>query len=113
MQDHYPFELPDFEQLSELARTDPAAFEAKRRELIDAALARVPAERRDRMRSFQWRLDQVRTRAPTPLSACMTLSRMMWDSVAGENGLLDALHGRVASPQHAPRAPVVRLPRRH
>ncbi|SCZ66156.1 DUF3135 domain-containing protein [Thiohalomonas denitrificans] len=83
---------PEYEDLRALAQRDPDAFERRRREIIESALARVPEERRQRMRRLQWRIDQERLRCTNPLSACITLSRMMWDSVTGNHGLLDVLH---------------------
>lgn len=113
MTDNMP-QLPEFEQLRNLARDDPEAFEAKRQELIEAVLARVPEGRRHRMRGLQWRIEQVRRRSGTPMAACVNLSRMMWDSVAGENGLLDALNnGPSARPEAAEKAPVLTFRRKH
>lgn len=105
---------PDIEHLRRLAQEDPEAFEVHRQQLIEAALANVPEARQARLRGLQWKIDQVRGRSPTPIAACMALSRMMWQSVTGPNGLIDALNGRATDPAASPRAPVVRLPeRRH
>lgn len=84
----------DFDQWRLLARSDPEAFESRRREVIDAAIARAPAKRQPRLRGLQWRIDLMRRRASTPLAACITLSDMMWQAFAGSNGLLERLHGR-------------------
>jgi hypothetical protein len=84
-------QLPDFDRLRRLADHDPAGFEAKRREIIEAAITRAPAERQPRLRGLQWQVDQRRRRAPNPLAACIALSGMMWEAVAGQGGLLEAL----------------------
>lgn len=81
----------DFEAWADLARRDPAAFERLRTELIEDFLQQVPRERQERLRRLQWRIDRTRERASNPLSACIQISRMMWDSVLGDGGLLDAL----------------------
>ncbi len=96
--------VDDFTFWSELARRDPERFEALRGRLILDFLASVPPERRRRLEGLQWRIDAERRRAGTPLAACITLSRMMWDSCAA---LQDALHGR--PPVRRPRAEVVAL----
>lgn len=83
----------DFDQLRHLARKDPAAFEDRRRELIEAMIARAPERRRRRLRGLQWRIDLVRSRSSCPLEACISLSEMMWESFAGTNGLREALKG--------------------
>ena len=83
--------LVDFDQFSELAKSDPDAFEAKRAEVIEQVIERMPAHKQHRMRCLQWKIDQVRAQAGNPLSACITLSEMMWDSLAGPGGLRETL----------------------
>lgn len=82
----------NFEKWSELASKDPDAFEKHREELINEFIMDLPEEKRHRMRCLQWRVDNVRKLAKTPMAACIEISRMMWDSIKGENGLLDALN---------------------
>jgi hypothetical protein len=84
----------DLDQLRYLARKDPVAFEDRRRELIEAVIARAPERRRRRLRGLQWRVDVVRNRSSCPLEACISLSEMMWESFAGTNGLREALKGQ-------------------
>lgn len=81
----------DFTHWSELAKNDPDAFEAQRSEVIEQAINEASPEKRQRLHGLQWRIDQVRQLARTPLSACMEMSQMMWDSVMGEYGLIDIL----------------------
>ncbi len=86
---HKPF--IDFDDWAELAQSDPAAFEARRQQAIDALIERMPAHKRQRMRCLQWKIDQVRNRASSPMAACIKLSEMMWDSLTGPGGLKEAL----------------------
>jgi hypothetical protein len=79
----------DFDRWAEVARTDPATFERMRREAIEAYINSVPEPNRERLRRLQWRIDQERRLAGTPLAGCIRLSRMMWQAVLGNNGLLD------------------------
>jgi len=81
----------DFDSWSELAKSDPGAFEARRAEVIEQIIQGMPAHKQQRMRCLQWRIDQVRAQAGNPLSACIKLSEMMWDSLAGPGGLCEAL----------------------
>ena len=70
----------DFDSWSEIAKTDPETFEAMRREVIDNFIDSVPEERQRRLRGLQWQIDCLRARAGNPLSACIQISRMMWDT---------------------------------
>ncbi len=83
--------LVDFDQWSELAKSDPAAFEAKRAEAIEDMIQRMPEHKQERMRCLQWKIDQVRNQASNPVSACIKLSEMMWDSLVGPGGLKEVL----------------------
>ncbi len=80
-----------FNEWAALARSDPRAFEALRRQQVRRLIERAPPRRRIRLEALQWRIDQERNRAPSPLEACRRLSGMMWDSLLGKGGLLDSL----------------------
>ena len=56
---------------------------------IDEFIDNAPAEQRDRLRKLQWRIDQERRLARTPMNACIRISRMMWDNILGNGGLRD------------------------
>jgi len=99
-----------FDEWRALAAMDPARFEHMRRHAVQQLIARAPADRQERLRCLQWRVDQTRRQAGTPLAACLSLSAMMWESVLGERGLLEALHCRPAKP--LPRARVLPFRRR-
>ncbi len=101
--------VTQFDAWKELAARDPQAFEALRRQRIEEMIARAPAERRERLRGLQWRIEQARRRAPNPMAACISLSRMMWDAVYGAQGLLATLPGFPQEPNRT-RAPVVEFP---
>ena len=82
----------DFYEAMELARTDPEAFEQYRKYIIDSLIARAPKRSREHLRRLQWRIDMERERASNPVAACVKLYEMMWDSFAGESGLVDTIH---------------------
>lgn len=77
----------DFTAWSKVAQEDPDAFEAMRLAAIEDFLQTVPPENRERLRRLQWRIDQERRLAHSPMGACMRLSRLMWEQVLGEGGL--------------------------
>ena len=103
----------DFDAAMELARTDPEAFEQYRQDVIEALIARAPERNRQHLRCLQWRIDQERKRAPNPTAACVKLYRMMWDSFAGECGLIDTMRNAHNTPNSMeslrPKAEVVSL----
>ncbi len=81
-----------FEELAQLAQTDPEAFETRRQALIEEAISQAPEERQERLRRFQWRIDMERKRAKTPLAACLRLNDMLMEMVYGEGGFLEAVN---------------------
>lgn len=68
----------DFAAWAQLARADPAAFEAARRAAVEQAIA--IGDDPDHLRRMQWRLDAERQRARTPMKACLRISAMMWET---------------------------------
>ncbi len=94
----------DFDEWRLLAISDPEGFEAARRKVLDEVIAQAPENRRHRLKGLQWRVDRVRERSTSPLAACISLSGMMWESLAGENGLLDVLRGEQGVGHHEPKS---------
>jgi len=88
----------DFNAAMELARTDPDAFEQYRQDVVEALIARAPERNRHHLRCLQWRIDQERKRASNPIAACVKLHRMMWESFAGECGLIDTIRNAHNAP---------------
>ena len=83
----------DFDFWARAAKDSPDAFETMRREALEDFFASVPEENRERLRRLQWRVEQERRLAHTPMAACVKISRMMWHSLLGEGGLRDRLNG--------------------
>ena len=83
--------------------------------LPPARYHKPPHERRRRLQRLQWRIDRELDRSGTPLAACIRISRMMWDAVAGEGGLVDSLSTLQGSggARRRPSATVLRFPSRH
>ena len=81
----------DFSDWAQLAQDDPRAFEKRRQQTIETAINAMADHRQHRMHCLQWRIDQERNLAHSPMAACIKISRMMWDNVLGEHGLLESL----------------------
>lgn len=90
MQTAFDWEF-DFDSWSELASSDPEAFEKQREALVNQTIAYSAEEHQQRLKCLQWRIDKVRERSGTALAACIRISGMMWDSVLGQGGLVDNL----------------------
>lgn len=82
----------DFDTWATLAREDAAAFERRREELLQQFIAQAPQHLQERLRRLQWRIDAERRRYKHPLKSCMALHAMMWESMYGSGGLLEALN---------------------
>ncbi len=81
-----------FDEWRRLAKENPAMFEMRRIQVLEALIKSAPTDRQHRLRCLQWRVDQARDRASNPMGACLAISRMMWDSVHGPHGLVRALN---------------------
>ncbi len=96
----------DFDAWSRLAALNPDAFEKMRQAAIDEFINSAPRKRQPRLRRLQWRIDQERRASATPIGACIRISRMMWDRIVGEHGLIQSLEGLSAALGGKPPAPL-------
>ncbi len=78
----------EFETWSRLASEDPTSFEEARRLMLDSLIAAAPEPIQPRLRGLQWQVDRLRELNP-PLGACLKITNLMWETVLGENGLVD------------------------
>jgi len=81
-----------FDTMMSMAKDDPEGFEHLRQQMINAVIDDAPEDSRRRLIGLQWRVDQERRLAKTPMGACIRISNMMWESVTGEGGLLEQLN---------------------
>ena len=103
----------DFNEWSQLASEDPEAFESRREQILQTAIEAMPDDRQQRMRCLQWRIDQERKQSKTPMAACIRISKMMWDNVLGEHGLLETIK-QVDQPEaSSSNATILDFPRLH
>lgn len=77
----------NFDAWRELSEKNPQSFERMRLAAIEEFLQTLPESRRDRLRHFQWRIDQERRRSDHPMGVCVRLMSMMWQQVLGPRGL--------------------------
>ncbi len=81
-----------FDTMKGMAKDNPDEFEHLRQQMIDEIIDGAPERSRRRLIGLQWRVDQERLLARTPMAACIRISNMMWESVVGEGGLLEKLN---------------------
>lgn len=74
---------PSHDELSRLAKDDPAAFEALRQQLINELIGRAPEHLQRRLQGVQFRVDAVRARSSNPLGATVKIYELMWKSFIG------------------------------
>lgn len=72
----------DFEEWSLLAKVDPEAFEARRRQAIDRLLSQAPASQRRMCLILQREIDAERQRAGDPQAAFLAIAKMMCQQLA-------------------------------
>ena len=70
----------DFDEWANLYRTSPAEFELRRKELLDAEIAKAPIERRMQLRLLQIECDVLSETLP-PLQATNEISKLMVDKI--------------------------------
>jgi hypothetical protein len=83
---HTPVELPSHDVLSRLARDDPEAYEALRREVIDSFIENAPARLKPRLYGIQFRVDCVRRLSRSALGSTVRVYELMWESFHRLNG---------------------------
>jgi len=91
----------DFDHWERLASHDPESFETERARVIETAICRAPPQKQPRLRCLQWKLDQIRKTSSTPMVASLLMNRLLWEAVAGEQGLIARLNGLQAPHSHA------------
>ena len=104
----------EFEEWALLAKTDPRAFEERRKEAIEHLIVLASHSNQAKLRGLQWKIDIKRTLARNHFSACIWVFNQMWISVYGENGLLNSLRSFESGllPER-PCADVLEFQRRH
>ena len=100
--------LPSFETLRKMALENPDALERLRQQHVKAAIESAPAAYRQRLEGLQFQIDAQRRLAKTPVASCLTISKMMHDSLHQLKSFID--EGNMNTSEPAP-ATVLRFPR--
>lgn len=85
MSEHLRLTLPSHEELSKLARDDPPAYEALRREIIDDFIDNAPDKLKPRLRGLQFRVDNLRRLSRSALGSTVKIYDLMWKSFVAMN----------------------------
>lgn len=94
---------PDHESLARLARDDPNAYEALRSRLVNELIDGAPEAMQRRLRGLQFRIDQLRRLARTPLGATVKIYSLMWGSFLTLNRELSGFHSYRPHPEQSAR----------
>lgn len=73
-------DLPNFDTLLKLAKSDPEQLETIRKHLACSTINAAPKYLRPRLRGLQFRIDAARQLAKSPMDACVEISEMMYSS---------------------------------
>ena len=71
-----PTELPSHEELSQLARDDPQAYETLRRALVENFIDNAPDKYKKRLRGIQFRVDHQRQLSHTALGSTVRIYKL-------------------------------------
>lgn len=73
--------LPDFDELLFLANNKPDDLERLRKQLIEEAIQDAPPEYQRRLRGIQFQVDMKIRQSANPMSACVAISELMYESL--------------------------------
>lgn len=94
-----------FDQLMELAQSDPQALEHYRQQQVAAVINGAPQYLRSRLEGLQFQIDAQRTLHSSPIGACLKLSQMMQDSFHQLQDLLGGVaDGKPITTQEPPKS---------
>ncbi len=74
----------DFDQMAQLFKDDPLAFEKKREEMVEELIQSAPSDLQRRLRGIQFQVDMERAKAKTPMDACLRIYGKMMDHFHGQ-----------------------------
>ena len=107
-------EMPTFDEMVRLAKTNPETLENIRRVLIEDLIADAPEYCQRRLRGLQFQIDMERRKAGNPMGACVKISKMMHDSLFQLRETLNGFTGQSAfaepEPSYNTSAEVLRFP---
>lgn len=75
----------------------PDTFEKKRQEMIERTISEAPESTQRRLRGLQFEIDGIRRTSSNPMSACIAISKKMFDKLAH---LKDVIDGNIDNNTH-------------
>jgi len=88
-----------FEEWKKLFETDPEAFEKKRQEEIEKAIAEARPENQNKLRQLQWIIDEEIKKSGNPLTACAKLNGMIIKQLNAQLNALKMLLKMLGNPK--------------
>lgn len=89
-----------FDQLAELAATDPKAFEDYRTTQIEMAISSASTSNQRRLRGIQFQIDAQRSLKGNATGSCVKVYQMMQDSLSNLNNLLQDFSNGTSTTEH-------------
>lgn len=77
------------DELSELYKNDPDLFEVRCRELIEDMISSCPPERQERLRQYQWKIDQTLSGYKDPVARMNKMVELFWTGVGKFQDVLE------------------------
>ncbi|MFT5658015.1 MAG: hypothetical protein ACI9KN_001294 [Gammaproteobacteria bacterium] len=74
-------EMPDFDNLMQMAQNHPYQLERLRAQLTEQMISSAPESLQPRLRGLQFQIDCRRKLSKTPMSACIHITNMMHQSL--------------------------------
>lgn len=85
----------NFDEWKDLYKTDPAAFEAKRKQATKELIDSAPAEHQLKLMQTQWKLDAIH-QTTNPVQGMVKMQQLMFDSVVDmRDSMIDLKDGLV------------------
>lgn len=80
---------PSFDELVQIARENPEQLEALRQQKVKEIIDAAPENLKPRLRGIQFQVDCHRRIHKNPLASCISISRMMRESLDELNNVLN------------------------
>ena len=106
-------DIPNFDTLVQIARSDPELLERIRQHLSNSTINSAPGHLRPRLRGLQFQIDSRRLLAKTPLAACIEISEMLQQSFEELRQVLNEPTLSYETTANRPTARIIPFPRNH
>ena len=93
-------QLPDVDDLMQMAQDDPEALERLREQLCAQVIANAPRQYQRRLNGLQFQINMERMRANNSLHSCIKISQMMMESYQQLQLSLEEIHTKKILDHH-------------